>query len=547
MNQTAIELPRKLKFARQALDDMRTKPWILIFAALFTAQGLPHCGGCLAQSFPNVRISDPSLRYPEEVSIAVNPKNPNQLAAGANINYLFTSSDGGMDWNWRQLSSQYGVWGDPNLMFDDSGVLYYEHLSGHNWSDSEFLWRIVVQRSGDAGMSFDSGEQIGLYPPTMQDKAWLGLDRSQTSSNGTIFTSWNEDDKYGSRLPSDSSRIFFSQSTDRGLTWSSRVRVDDWGGDCIDSSGTVEGAVTTAGTNGDVYIVWSGHNKIFFDCSTDRGLSFGKDRAIADQPGGWDFVVPGIFRANGFPMIASDLNPTSPFYGRLYVTWSDQRRGVTDVYSIYSTDNGSTWSNPLQVNNDSAMNHHFFPSMAVDPETGHVFIVFYDRRNYLDSETDVYLARSTDGGQSFDNTRISQSAFGPDSGIFFGDYIHIAAYNHHVYPIWMRMDDSVMSVWTALVLDTGGAPPSNYASKSAGIWTTGSPAEPGITFTTAESGLAEIELYDLLGRRVATLINGTYGAGECHFGLPENIANGGYMAKLRSNGQQWVTKVFVDR
>src|ERR1019366_7621148 len=101
------------------------------------------------------------------------------------------------------------------------------------------------------------------------------------------------------RLPSDSSRIFFSQSTDRGLTWSDRVRVDDWGGDCIDSSGTVEGAVATAGANGDVYIVWSGHNKIFFDCSTDDGASFGKDRAIADQPGGWDFVVPGIFRANG--------------------------------------------------------------------------------------------------------------------------------------------------------------------------------------------------------------------------------------------------------
>src|SRR5665213_3288384 len=314
---------------------MRTKLWILIVAALFAAPGLGNVGDACAQSFLNVRISDPSLHNPdpEEVSIAINPKNPNLLAAGAHISYLFTSFDGGLDWNWRELSSQYGVWGDPNLMFDDSGVLYYEHLSGHNWSDSEFLWRIVVQRSTDAGMTFDSGEQIGLYPPTMQDKAWLGLDRSQTVSKGTLFTSWNEDDKYGSRLPSDSSRIFFSQSTDRGLSWSNRVRVADWGGECIDSSGTVEGAVTTAGPNGSIYIVWSGHNKIFFDESSNGGKSFGPERAIADQPGGWDFVVPGIFRANGFPMIVSDLNPASPFYGRLYVMWSDQRRGVTDVYS----------------------------------------------------------------------------------------------------------------------------------------------------------------------------------------------------------------------
>ncbi|HZK75953.1 MAG TPA: T9SS type A sorting domain-containing protein [Candidatus Kapabacteria bacterium] len=532
---------------------MHIKPWILIFAVIFGARGLCVVGDACAQSFPNIRISDPSLRYPEEVSIAINPQNPKQLAAGANLNYLFTSSDGGMNWNWRQLSSQYGFWGDPNLMFDDSGVLYYEHLSGTSWSDSEFLWRIVVQRSTDAGMTFDSGEQIGLYPPTMQDKAWLGLDRSQTVSKGTLFTSWNEDDKYGSRLPSDSSRIFFSQSTDRGLSWSNRVRVDDWGGDCIDSSGTVEGAVTTAGPNGSIYIVWSGHNKIFFDESSNGGKSFGPERAIADQPGGWDFVVPGIFRANGFPMIVSDLNPASPFYGRLYVMWSDQRRGVTDVYSIYSTDNGSTWSNPLRVNNDTSMNHHFFPTMMLDPVTGRVYIAFYDRRNYLDSQTDVYLARSTDGGGSFSNTRISQSAFGPDSGVFFGDYIHIAAYDHHIYPTWMRMDDSAMSVWTALVMDTGNAlnpPPLGVEqpfSEAAGISSTGSPAEPGITFSTAESGPVEIELYDLLGRSVAVLINGTYGPGECHFGLPDHIPNGNYMAKLRSGGQQWVTKVFVDR
>ncbi len=498
----------------------------------------------------NVRISDPSLRYPEEVSIAVNPRNPLELAAGSNINLLYTSSDGGWTWHWRTISSPYGVWGDPNLLFDDSGVLYYEHLSGRNWQDSEFLWRIVVQRSTDAGLSFDSGEEIGLYPPTMQDKAWLGLDRSQTLSNGTIFTSWNEDDKYGSRKPSDSSRIFFSESTNRGQSWCNRVRVDNWGGDCIDSSGTVEGAVTASGPNGEIYIVWSGHNKIFFDESTNGGKSFGTERAIADQPGGWDFVVPGIFRANGFPMIVSDLNPQSPYYGRLYVTWSDQRRGVTDVYSIYSADGGLTWSKPLRVNTDSAMNHHFFPSMTIDPVTGHVFVVFYDRRNYVDSETDVYLARSIDGGLSFDNQRISQSAFGPDSGVFFGDYIHITAYDHHVYPVWMRMDDSALSVWTALVLDTAMGPSSSVQAatvEQTALSSTGTPANPGITFVTAHSGPVEIGLYDMLGRRMATLINGTYGTGECHFGIPDRVPNGMYIARLRSGGDERVTKVFVDR
>ncbi len=527
---------------------MRTRGLILFFAAFFAT------GALYAQSFTNVRISDPTLTDPEEVTIAINPKNTNQLAAGSNLNYFFSSNDGGLSWNWTRLTSQYGFWGDPNVMYDDSGILYYEHLSGI-WGQPEFLWRVVVQRSFDAGMSFDSGEQIGLDTPTQQDKAWLGLDRSQTASNGTIMTSWNEDDLYGSYKPKDSSRIFFAKSSDRGETWSQRVRVDHWGGDCVDSSNTVEGAVTTTGPDGTIYIVWSGHNEIFFNRSTDGGKTFGKEQAIADQPGGWNFVIPGIFRANGFPMIVSDLNPKSQFYGRLYVMWSDQRRrtvdgtGITDVYSMYSPDGGTTWSTILRVNNDSAMNHHFFPSMTIDPTTGHLFLTFYDRRHYLDSETDVYLARSTDGGASFDNTRISQSTFGPDSGVFFGDYIHIAAYNRKVFPVWMRMDDSVLSVWTAIVQDSDALfsavqeEPVNIES----IQATGSIELPGIDFTIADQGHIDIGLFDVLGRRVSTLLDGTFGAGEYRIPIPQSVANGSYFAKMTTLAGINVAKINVTR
>ncbi len=539
---------RKLKFGFSPYDAMHSKCLIPIFVACIAA-GVLH-----AQSFTNVRVSDPSLTDPEEVTIAINPKNPNQIAAGSNLNYFFASSDAGLTWSWTRLNSQYGFWGDPNVMYDDSGILYYEHLSGA-WAQPEFLWRVVVQRSFDAGMSFDSGEQIGLDTPTQQDKAWLGLDRSPTASNGTIMTSWNEDDLYGSRKTTDSSRIFFSKSTDHGETWSRRVRVDHWGGDCVDSSNTVEGAVTTTGPDGTIYIVWSGHNEIFFNRSTDGGKTFGQERAIADQPGGWNFNIPGIFRANGFPMIVSDLNPNSAFYGRLYVMWSDQRRqatdgtGITDIYFISSADGGSTWSGMVRVNNDSAMNHHFFPSMTIDPVTGHLFLAFYDRRHYLDSETDVYLARSTDGGKSFGNIRVSQSAFGPDSGVFFGDYIHISAYNRNVYPIWMRMDDSLLSVWTALVHDSDGFFGSVTAKPefSESIQATGTLELPGVAFSVAEYGHVHIDLFDLLGRKVFTLLDGTFGSGEYRIPVPQTVTNGAYFAEMTSASGMNVAKINVAR
>jgi len=69
--------------------------------------------------------------------------------------------------------------------------------------------------------------------------------------------------------------------------------------------------------------------------------------------------------------------------------------------------------------------------MDVDPITGYIYIVFYDRRNDLHdkNETEVYLAYSKDGGENFTNLKISESPFTPQLGVFFGDYNDISAYN----------------------------------------------------------------------------------------------------------------------
>jgi hypothetical protein len=494
----------------------------------------------------NVRISDPQLRDPEEVSIALNPQNLAQLAVGANIRYLFRSSDSGMTWDFSWMSSNYGFWGDPCLMYDDSGVLYYEHLSGQNWQDPEFLWRIVVQRSTDAGGTFDGGEQIGLAPPTMQDKAWLSLDRSNTRSRGALYTSWTEFDRYGSRdFAHDSSRIFFSRSSDRGISWSDRVRVDDTGGDCLDSSHTVEGATTTVNKYGDVFVAWSAHDNIYLDRSSDGGKTFGRDIILAEQPRGWDFDVHGTNRSNGFGMLASDLNPKSRYYGRMYFMWSDQMRGVTDVWLSYSIDDGATWTPRKRVNGDESLKHHFFPSMAVDPVTGRLYIVYYDRRNYDDDRTDVYLSRSIDGGQSFIDERISTSVFKPVDSVFFGDYIHIAAYDRHVYPVWMREDflpQPALSVWTAPIFDT--APSFQYFASQNALRAVNA-LRPSLQIDLWTYQSISLELFDMLGRKVATLLSGDYGAGAYRIQLPPGVAAGAYVARLTGSGPTVTAKVTV--
>lgn len=402
----------------------------------------------------NVRVNSPSSNQPEEVSIAINPVNPNYLSAGANINHFFRSSDGGYNWSTSFLSSSFGVWGDPVVVYDEVGYLYYGHLSNPPFP-GYWIDRIVIQRSTDNGLSWNDGAGIGFLSPKNQDKEWIAVDMHSSQFKGNIYVCWTEFDDYGSSSPNDSSRIKFSRSTDKGLTWSNAITISDRSGDCIDSDNTVEGAVPCVGPNGEIYVSWAGPLGLVFDKSTNGGLTWGNDIPVSNIPGGWDFDVSGIYRCNGLPITACDTSQ-SPYRGNIYINWSDQRNGTsnTDVFFVKSTDGGNTWSIPLKVNDDNTNRHQFFTWMTIDQTTGAIYIVFYDRRNTSGNATDVYVARSTNGGETFTNFKVSESSFIPSSNIFFGDYTNIAAFNKKVYPIWMRLDDSALSVWTAIIHDS---------------------------------------------------------------------------------------------
>lgn len=228
-------------------------------------------------------------------------------------------------------------------------------------------------------------------------------------------------------------------------------------GDCIDSDLTAEkGAVPCVGPNGEVFVAWSNRNKIWFDRSTDGGQTWlNSDIFVSDQPGGWDFAIPGIYRANGLPVTTCDLSG-GPNHGTIYINWSDQRNGAddTDVWLSKSTDGGFTWSAPVRVNNDNTTRQQFFTWMTIDQATGYLWFVFYDRRNYNDMRTDVFMAVSKDGGATFQNFKVSESPFVPNESIFFGDYTNVTAYNDVVRPIWTRLEGTDLSVWTSLWLPT---------------------------------------------------------------------------------------------
>ena len=513
--------------------------------------------GLLYGQVGNVRIDKPGTNQPEEVTIAINPVDPMNLAAGSNLDYYYYSTDGGNTWQQGRLQSTWGVWGDPCVVYDSKGNLYYGHLS--RGIGGYFLDRIIVQKSTDGGASWNSGAGVGYNPPVReQDKEWLAADLTNSSYHDNLYMAWTQFDSYGSADPKDSSRILFSRSTDGGINWSVPLPVSDRAGDCLDSDSTDEGAVPAVGPNGEVYLSWSGPLGIVFDRSLDGGVTFGKDVFVTSQPGGWDFDVSGIYRANGMPVTACDISNSS-HRGTIYICWSDQRNGAdnTDIFLVRSLDGGTSWSAPARVNDDPTATHQFFVWMTIDQSTGYLYFVFYDRRGTVGDATDVYCARSTDGGETFTNFKVSDSSFTPTKGVFFGDYINIAAANGRVYPIWMRLDTTRLSVWTALITETTGIaegeggvseesfklgqnypnpfnPSTRIKYTVAGVRGQGpGVGEAGAGVSGLGTSKTSLIVYDLLGREVAVLVNERQAPGsyEVRFDA-SGLASGVYYYRL---------------
>lgn len=408
--------------------------------ALLTCFFLTFLASCAAnkKALQVEKSEDSTYSFAQvEPNIYVNRQNPKQIVAGTVLNDYYTSKNGGKNWKSAIIKSPYGVNGDPVLMADDKGRFYYFHLS--NPSEDEKMDRIVCQATDDINLPLKT---VGHTPVNgkIHDKQWVAYDENTQ----TIHMAWTQFDGYKSTDPLDSSIIVYSQSMDQGETWSELTRVSKLAGNCLDDSETIEGVSLAVGAIGEVYITYCLNQKIYFNKSTNNGVTWLEhDVLVAEQPGGWSFDIPGIYRMNGFPSIAVNKNN-----GKIFISWSDQRNGKnnTDVWIASSSDYGKSWSLPKKVNNDEGENQQFMSAMRIDSATGFLAVLFYDRRAHNDWHTDVYLAVSKDGGENFINTKVSDDAFLPSPSVFFGDYLGLDFFKGNAYCMWSEMHNKKITL-----------------------------------------------------------------------------------------------------
>jgi hypothetical protein len=394
-----------------------------------------------------VNVSSPA-RF-SEPSIAVNPNNPSQVLVvfqggatvqgSANAAYStdagrnFKLAEGTADAHWKVL-------GDVTTTFDNEGNVYLCYIAFDRlgtaayWAHGAGRNGIFVRRSRDGGKSWDEQSRAVKAWPTgheanlqFEDEPRIFADVSANSAyKGNLYVGWVE-------WQLEKSVMLFSHSTDHGETWSEAKEISTHPGLPRDDNGSLGGYLQAIAPDGTIYGIWDDGNQIVLTTSRDGGLSFSAPRSVLDIGPPYFGDVPGVSRVEGFPQIAIDAS------NRLYICWSDYRNGDVDVFVSSSRDSGRSWSAPVRVNTDPVHDgrDQFYQWMTVDPRTGFVYVLFYDRRDdAANRKTRVSLARSTDGGESFVNYEWTDTAFQGSEHTFLGDYTWLAAFNGRVYGAW---------------------------------------------------------------------------------------------------------------
>lgn len=410
---------------------------------------------------------DPGMQYVQnEISMALLPglqpgvpavllaaynDHPYPGGPGLGVSY---STDGGVSWTALQLPYPPDPYSggnfidafDPTATADANGNLYVAHIStDYDWTNGPASG-LFVHKSTDGGITWNSPVAVATDGPPLSnpDPNYRFNDRCQmTADINPASPFYNnlyivEIKDRGWNMSSPWGDIYFSASTDGGLTWSTQVILNG------SQSNMANMPVPAVAPDGTIYVSWLDYNvqtggagTIYLDVSSDGGTTWlPTDLTVMTIPlppinlnGGTDV------RAKGAPVLH-----TSPFNSQeLYIVFAAQ--AITgdegNIIFIKSTDGGITWTSGIMVNDDGTTNDQVLPWMDVKPN-GIIDIAWYDRRNDpVDLNWEVYMATSTDGGNSFNANQMVSSFSAPSpntpSGLWMGEYLGLVVDHTHAY------------------------------------------------------------------------------------------------------------------
>ena len=193
--------------------------------------------------------------------------------------------------------------------------------------------------------------------------------------------------------------------------------------------------------------------------------------------------------------------------GNFTVVWRDNRNDYFDIYCRQFLNNGTPIANSFQVNSDSGTSYHSHPRISIQDD-GRFIVTWTDNQN---GTNDVYAQRYwSDGLPYSDNFQI------PNTGVMDQSCQDVILKNNLIYNTWHdnKSGQTGYDIW-ANVLDWDNGVginndlPSEVSSLPCLYQNYPNPfnSSTKISYSLNEPGFVTLNVYDLQGRKVKSLVN----------------------------------------
>jgi hypothetical protein len=495
----------------------------------------------------SVRVGQNFMIYPSNVTqtetfITRHPSNPDVLFASANtINLatgfisegVYVTTNRGASWFGSDTCKGNPInfhSGDPGIAIDRNGRFLLIRLGTTPGLYSHF--------STDNGVNWSNQRTVAIDD---QYRATLASDGNPASTfHGRSYAVWI---RFSNPYPA-----VFSYTDDGGVNWSTVGQINS-------PSQRGQGGEVAMGPNGMVNVCWAGvistspftEDFVGFASSTDGGTSWSV-RENAFDMNGIKGMLPqkGNIRADGLPKIDVDKSGGTR-NGWIYIVTTQRNLAPAgtdpDIILNRSTDGGTTWAPSIRVNQDALNNGkiQYFPAIHVD-DSGGVNVIYYDDRSTTSDSAFVTLSRSTDGGITWADYRISDHNFkpAPIGGLgqgYQGDNIGITSIGDTLWPVWMDNSSGRYQIWTVPidVAEVTGVSEEPLPLRFSLNQNFPNPFNPQTTieYEIPQAGFVRLVVYDVTGSEVAVLANGGHRAGRhrAEFNAG-NLASGVYLYRI---------------
>jgi len=238
----------------------------------------------------------------------------NDASNGEDEIFFSKSTDNGVTWSTPvDISFTEGASYSPDIAVDSSGnmhVVWYDNSSGN--------WEILYTRSDDEG-------SIWTIPKNISNNTGASKKPSIIADKlNHLHIVWQDE-------TTGNSEIFYTQSLDGGVTWSTKK-------DISNNGGASRNAVIASDNLNNLHVAWDddslGNSEILYSKSINNGASWTTAKDISNN-GQYSYK----------PSIAVDSN------NNIYLSWMDNTPGNWEILVTRSSDNGANWTTVKDVSN----------------------------------------------------------------------------------------------------------------------------------------------------------------------------------------------------